>query len=346
MAQAKPEGEQNRQINPGIAESPPEASWTPHKPFSQALLAGPAALSAISSWALRRQNSARGSLAPAQRHGDTTPSAKKQPHATKMSAPRTARSITGRTNTARSEGSATGRRKALNRASAGATPRAPSQPAGQPSERGAFGRTQLSRTSPLRSVLLDPEVNNLPPARTQTEYAEFVRTRNKAHRSYDLDEDGQVTVQDYKLAASLDTNGDGRLDTDRHKEGGLILAERFFERQIVPAKFHGDCWTAREGREGFQENARRLANSQHFGAGLRMLEMREKRLLGRASLNMTACMQAPRGPDEGPRSHLLAHRKRTERLFGQAQLDKWDAKMEKWSTKRVSPISNLAFENG
>ena len=264
-----------------------------------------------------------------------------------MSAPRTARTVTGRTNTARSEGSATGRRKALNRASAGATPRAPSQPAGAPSsERGAFGRTQLSRTSPLRSVLLDPEVNNLPPARTQTEYAEFVRTRNKAHSSYDLDEDGQVTVQDYKLAASLDVDGDGRLDTDRHKEGGLILAERFFERQIVPAKFHGDCWTAREGREGFQENARRLANSQHFGAGLRMLEMREKRLLGRASLNMTACMQAPRGPDEGPRSHLLAHRKRTERLFGQAQLDKWDAKMEKWSTKRVSPISNLAFENG
>ncbi len=161
-----------------------------------------------------------------------------------------------------------------------------------------------------------------------------------------MDEDGQVTVQDYKLAASLDVDGDGRLDTDRHKEGGLILAERFFERQIVPAKFHGDCWTAREGREGFQENARRLANSQHFGAGLRMLEMREKRLLGRASLNMTACMQAPKGPDEGPRSHLLAHRKRTERLFGQAQLDKWDAKLEKWSTKRVSPISNLAFENG
>jgi hypothetical protein len=57
-------------------------------------------------------------------------------------------------------------------------------------------------------------------------------------------------------------------------------------------------------------------------------------------------MQAPKGPDEGPRSHLLAHRKRTERLFGQAQLDKWDAKLEKWSTKRVSPISNLAFENG
>ena len=271
-----------------------------------------------------------------------------QPRATTtMSAPRTARTVTGRTNTARSEGSATGRRKALNRASAGATPRAPSQPAGAPSsERGAFGRTQLSRTSPLRSVLLDPEVNNLPPARTQTEYAEFVRTRNKAHSSYDLDEDGQVTVQDYKLAASLDVDGDGRLDTDRHKEGGLILAERFFERQIVPAKFHGDCWTAREGREGFQENARRLANSQHFGAGLRMLEMREKRLLGRASLNMTACMQAPKGPDEGPRSHLLAHRKRTERLFGQAQLDKWDAKLEKWSTKRVSPISNLAFENG
>ena len=275
-------------------------------------------------------------------------SAARQPRATTtMSAPRTARTVTGRTNTARSEGSATGRRKALNRASAGATPRAPSQPAGAPSsERGAFGRTQLSRTSPLRSVLLDPEVNNLPPARTQTEYAEFVRTRNKAHSSYDLDEDGQVTVQDYKLAASLDVDGDGRLDTDRHKEGGLILAERFFERQIVPAKFHGDCWTARSGREGFQENARRLANSQHFGAGLRMLEMREKRLLGRASLNMTACMQAPKGPDEGPRSHLLAHRKRTERLFGQAQLDKWDAKLEKWSTKRVSPISNLAFENG
>ena len=67
---------------------------------------------------------------------------------------------------------------------------------------------------------------------------------------------------------------------------------------------------------------------------------------GPSSGPLGACMQAPKGPDEGPRSHLLAHRKRTERLFGQAQLDKWDAKLEKWSTKRVSPISNLAFENG
>ena len=99
-----------------------------------ALPAWPAALSAISSWALRQPKIApRGSLAPAQRHGDTTPSAKKQPRATNMSAPRTARTNTGRTNTARSEGSATGRRKALNRASAGRRSRRAHLPNGAPS---------------------------------------------------------------------------------------------------------------------------------------------------------------------------------------------------------------------
>lgn len=123
----------------------------------------------------------------------------------------------------------------LNMQNAGRTPRVVSQPAPE-SQRGAFGKTQLSRTSPLRSVLLDPAVNNLPPARTHSEYAGFVKNRNRAHRSYDLDGDGQVSQDDYKLAASLDIHGTGRLNEAQCEEGRYVHAERFFERQTRNVK--------------------------------------------------------------------------------------------------------------
>lgn len=288
-----------------------------------------------------------------------------------MATPRTGRTTTGRTNTGRSStGSATGRRRLLNMQNAGRTPRVVSQPAPE-SQRGAFGKTQLSRTSPLRSVLLDPAVNNLPPARTHSEYAGFVKNRNRAHRSYDLDGDGQVSQDDYKLAASLDIHGTGRLNEAQCEEGRYVHAERFFERQTRNVKLlekrgggrpagHGRTsllgserrnfaacpWTQRGGTEGHRENAQRLARSPAFAFALRSLETREKTLLGRASSQMTACMSVPSEDWGGPRSDLLAARKRTERLFGQAQLDRADAQREKFSSKRVCPISDMAFENG
>jgi hypothetical protein len=39
---------------------------------------------------------------------------------------------------------------------------------------------------PLRSLLLDPEANTMPPCRTQSEFLRNVRERNFAHQSYDI----------------------------------------------------------------------------------------------------------------------------------------------------------------
>ena len=51
-------------------------------------------------------------------------------------------------------------------------------------------RTPLPTQAPLRSLLLDPKINNLSPSRTQSEYKGSLRTRNVPHRSYDVDGDG------------------------------------------------------------------------------------------------------------------------------------------------------------
>ena len=42
------------------------------------------------------------------------------------------------------------------------------------------------KTTALRSVLLDPEVNNFPPSKTQSELLKKIKVSGAPHPSYDL----------------------------------------------------------------------------------------------------------------------------------------------------------------
>lgn len=83
----------------------------------------------------------------------------------------------------------------------------------------AFSRPRPSSVAPLRSVLLDPEVNNFPKSRTRSELMKRIRYANMPHPSYDLDNDGYVSTDDYKLAKRFDFDGNGVLDPDERNIG-------------------------------------------------------------------------------------------------------------------------------
>lgn len=85
----------------------------------------------------------------------------------------------------------------------------------------AFSRPRVSAVAPLRSVLLDPEVNNFPKSRTRTELMKRIRYANMPHPSYDLDNDGYVSTEDYKLAKRFDFDGNGLLDPEERGIGTL-----------------------------------------------------------------------------------------------------------------------------
>ena len=50
----------------------------------------------------------------------------------------------------------------------------------------AFSRPKSSIVAPLRSVLLDPSVNNFPKSKTRTELTRRIKTSGMPHPSYDL----------------------------------------------------------------------------------------------------------------------------------------------------------------
>lgn len=65
--------------------------------------------------------------------------------------------------------------------------------------------------APLRSLYLDPSVNTAPQAHTQTELHRIIRERNMAHMTYDIDGDGVVDQDDYKVAKKMDVVSQLRL---------------------------------------------------------------------------------------------------------------------------------------
>ncbi len=63
-----------------------------------------------------------------------------------------------------------------------------------------FSRPKSSSVLPLRTVLLDPSVNNFPRSKTRTELMKRIKLSAAPHPSYDSDMDGYVSQQDYRLA--------------------------------------------------------------------------------------------------------------------------------------------------
>lgn len=94
----------------------------------------------------------------------------------------------------------------------------------------AFSRPRSSAVAPLRSAFLDPEVNNFPKSRTRSELMKRIRYASMPHPSYDLDNDGYVSRDDYRLAKRFDFDGNGLLDPEEREIGKRVLTDEFFKR--------------------------------------------------------------------------------------------------------------------
>eukprot|EP01031_Cornospumella_fuschlensis_P028645 gene28645-34583_t len=150
----------------------------------------------------------------------------------------------------------------------------------------AFSRPKSSSVVPLRTVLLDPEVNNFPRSRTRTELLKRIRAAYMPHPSYDLDADGYVSTDDYKMAKRFDLDGNGVLDSDEREIGKRVLAEEFFKRHEKDKHNFGAQIAARTHKE----NVEKLVTSYSFERAYGKLMQVERTLNAESSKPMIACM--------------------------------------------------------
>ena len=100
--------------------------------------------------------------------------------------------------------------------------------------------------------------------------AALLRTLHKkkchAHKSFDLDGDGVVSVNDYKLAKDMDTDGSGHIDEEETRLGRTRLARDFYElKNTVTSRFHRRSWM------DIEKSASKLVTKDNFGRHLNHL---------------------------------------------------------------------------
>lgn len=239
----------------------------------------------------------------------------------------------------------------------------------------AFSRPRNSVGMPLRSVFLDPEINNFPKCRTVSELKSRIKASGTPHPSYDLDGDGYVSQEDYRLAKRFDFDGNGVLDPDERKIGQRVLAEEFFRRHATDAsKFGGNIAT-----NTHNENVDALVNAYSFERAYANLQERERTLIAESSEPILSCMRYSGGDHilkhnfytdkfdatayndidavprssltlglsdhGGSRNRLLFTRKEIMRQETSMIMDKSIEGKPKANTRRVNLITNMAIEN-
>jgi hypothetical protein len=110
---------------------------------------------------------------------------------------------------------------------------------------------------PLRTVLLDPDVNNIPPCKTRTELMKKIKISGAPHPSYDLDHDGWVSQEDYRLAKRFDFDGNGVLDPYERQIAKQVMADEFFKKHSHELEKYG----AQFKKNTHKQNVEMLANS-------------------------------------------------------------------------------------
>jgi len=239
----------------------------------------------------------------------------------------------------------------------------------------AFSRPRVSTTTALRSVFLDPEVNNFPPSKTRTELMKKIRVSGAPHPSYDLDLDGYVSQQDYRLAKRFDLDGNGVLDPNERRVAQIVLAEEFFRKNQDNLHYFGPTIA----KNTHKQNVDQLANSYCFERTYDKLLSMERTMNAESSKPIFSCMEfkggdhilkhnfytnkfdstawndleaIPRsfstlGPEEhgGSRKRLLFTRKEAMRIDSQAKLEKILDSKPTVNTRRVHLITNVAIEN-
>lgn len=238
----------------------------------------------------------------------------------------------------------------------------------------AFSRPRPSMAVPLRSVFLDPTVNNFPPSRTKSELVKRIKLTSAPHPSYDIDQDGYISQEDYRLAKRFDFDGNGVLDPAERNVAKRVLADEFFHKHAHQLDMFGPGI----GTKSLKDNVTKLATSHNFERAYEKLKSIERTLEGRSAKTIEECIKLPDDTltkhnffcnrfdttawndfDAIPRSAstfgLHDHGGSRKRLmFSRRQLDiennerkmaEADAKKPLVNTRRLALITNVAIEN-
>lgn len=235
-----------------------------------------------------------------------------------------------------------------------------------------FSRPRPSSALPLRSAFLDPETNNFYPSKTRSELMRRIKLASMPHPSYDIDGDGWVSQEDYKLAKRFDFDGNGVIDPHERKIAKAVITDEFFKAHKENLHVFG----AKIANATHAENVNAVVNSTNFERTFGLLKGVEDSLKGRASKEMLGCMDTvyksltkhnfytnkfdtsawndydavPRGPHtdmnhNGSRRQLMESRKAKSRLEGNDFHQKAISKEKNFRNHRISLISNFALEN-
>ncbi len=240
----------------------------------------------------------------------------------------------------------------------------------------AFSRPRPSKDLPLRSVLLDPSVNNFPPSKTRSELIKKIRVTSAPHPSYDLDMDGYVSQEDYRLAKRFDFDGNGVLDPDERAIGKRVLADEFFKDHEKAGDLA--CFGETFAKNSHQRNVDSLANAYSFERAYDRLLSVERTLNAGSSETILSCMRTgdntltkhnyyvnkfdctawndfdaiPRAASTfgltdhgGSRKRLMFSRRQIATDHNTELMSKADEKRTKPNTRRMALITNAAIEN-
>ncbi len=240
----------------------------------------------------------------------------------------------------------------------------------------AFSRPRPSKNLPLRSVFLDPSINNFPPSKTRSELIKKIRVTSAPHPSYDLDMDGYVSQEDYRLAKRFDFDGNGVLDPGERSIGKRVLADEFFKEHARSGDLA--CFGEHFAHKTHKENVAALANSYSFERAYDRLLSVERTIKAGSSETILSCMRLgddtltkhnyysnkfdctawndfdaiPRSASTfgltdhgGSRKRLMFSRRQVALENNAEKMAVAEAKVMKPDTRRMALITNVALEN-
>eukprot|EP00903_Cladosiphon_okamuranus_P015600 g14405.t1 len=236
-----------------------------------------------------------------------------------------------------------------------------------------FARSKGSKTLPLRTLMLDQEVNNIPQVSTQSDFQALIKAQNIPHPSYDIDGDGVVSQEDYALAKRFDTNGDGILDEAEKVVGRRIMTEVFLDSHEHDIHLYGQGLS----QKSMAANVDDISRSPAFKKIISGLREKEKNLANHGSDGVRECVtlkpsltrhnffsnkfdttawndftRDPRDADwlesrrhDGSRNQMYFMRKVEARESAQGKLNASYRGDDNFSTRRIMLISDPAVEN-
>lgn len=189
-----------------------------------------------------------------------------------------------------------------------------------------------SKNSPLRTVFLDPEVNNFPRSRTRSELIERIRKNGLPDSSYDIDGDGFVSQEDYKFSKTYDLDRNGILESEETQIGLEMSANL---RNMMLAK------KRKEILECLALPPAGLALTQHnyYTNKFDPSAWNDFDAIPRSASDF--------GIDNhgGSRKRLLFSRTLHDRKVCQDLLDKAYEKTKVYDNRRTNQITDVAYEN-